>query len=840
MTPIRWFAGGIALLLGGVILYAAIVVDDLPDVTHEVADDVENFVEVWGTHSVGQTFQPPSPNFSGVSLSLRRLPGQRLPGSILLHLRESPDATEDLRTVRLPGVFVQGDRFTEFHFAPLDTRARETLYIFLEYPDGTEERPLLLRAEQRGPGRAGEIVDYAGGTLTLDHRASSGDLVFQLLKRARRPFGLQVVGTTLLGGISLLVGGVLAVAARRHWVNTAWIVPSALLVLGAGLPVIFYLPLLLHPSFLGVGDWDMNTTLHAAAERALLREQTFPGWNPYLCGGTPLAAFPEAPVFSPFFATVLLGGSVLGFKINVLLHGALGFLGMLLWLRRGWKLPWLAAFLGAAVVVFSSFMGLHLAAGHSRKVAAAWIPWVLLFLQQSFGENASTDAARQRAGWRNLRFAGPAGACLALMLLDGSVYLSVYTATFVLLVGTLASIIERRALPIAASLVTVLLGGLLAGVHLVPTAYSQATLQTTLVNETPPIPFPALWHIFLDPNQRHEARKFSAQTQDWFEYGVYVGLAPAVLSALGLLTRWRSVLPWVGAGLFFLLALVSSSLQQVIAAVPILGDLRNPQRMGVMVTIAAGLTAALGADRVLHWLLGADDAPASSLRLRRAVHIALGILVAITIGHLIFVNTETLAGTFVVPPPEREEAPFRQDWARNRHVGVEDSFVFTMENTLRNRGSINRCSVASIRPTGALRLPVPRPGEERAGEFHDLPYLGEAFLLDGQGSVTVEEQMTNRVRVRYETKTPALLVLNQNFHAGWRVAHATADAPASPDVPAAALQGLVATSLPEGLGTVTFSYETPGLGAGLLASVFGLLATLWLWKGFPNRFQRPR
>ncbi|MDP3685846.1 MAG: hypothetical protein Q8R32_03365 [bacterium] len=839
--PWQWFSGGSALLLAAVFLHTLIVVDDLPEISHDVADLSENVVEVWGNHTAGQTFRPPQPNFSGVAVSLRRLSGQRLTGHILLHIRRAPDASEDLRTARIPATLVQGDRFTEFLFSPLDTRQRELLYFVVEYPEGTVDRPLLLRAEQRGVKRLETkgIVDYAGGALTRDHQAAPGDLAFQLLKRARRPFGLQVVGGAVLGGSSLLIGGALSLAARRQWMQASRIVPTVLLVLGAGLPILFYLPLLMHPSFLGVGDWDMNTTLHAAAERALVREQTFPGWNPYLCGGTPLAAFPEAPIFSPFFATVLLGGPVQGFKVNILLHGALGFLGMLLWLRMGWKLSWPAAFVGAALVTFSSFIGLHIAAGHTRKVAAAWIPWVLLFFHRALLQgNADQKERGTSPAWRRLRFAAPAGAFLGLMLLDGSVYLSIYTAVFVLLVGIGASISERRALPIIVALGTILLGGLLAGVHLVPTLFSQATLKTTLEGGTSPLPYQALWHVFLDPDQRDDAQKFASQTQPWLEYGAYVGLGPVLLGLLGMLTTWRSVRPWVGAGLFFLLVIVSPHLQRWMDVVPILGDLRNPQRMAGMVTIVIGLAAALGTERVVRWLLGADTVVPIPQSLRRAVQGALGILTAITIGHLIFVNTETLAGTFVVPPPKTEETPFRQGWARNRLVGIKDSFLFTAENTLRNRGSINRCSIAGIRPTGALRLPRASSGEDVAAEFQDAPYLGEAFLTQGQGAAMVEEQTTNRVRVRYETSTVALLTLNQNYHAGWRVSRVPMSQTQEQKEHAFPLDGLVGTWLPPGAGTVIFSYSTPALGVGILTSTVGLCIALWLWRRSGTRGTR--
>ncbi|TSC63673.1 MAG: hypothetical protein G01um1014106_447 [Parcubacteria group bacterium Gr01-1014_106] len=850
MTPVRWFAGGIALLLGGVILHTVIVVDDIPDITHEVATYVtENSIALWGPHTVGQTILPPSPNISGISLSLRRLPGTRLSGQITLHLRESADAAEDLRTVRLPATFVQGDPFTDFLFPPLPTQNREQLYFFVEYAQGTEEAPLALRAEQRyGTPQEASIVDYQRGTLTRDHQAVPGDLAFRLLKRARRPLGLQGVAAAILGGAALMTGGIASFAVRRGRMRASLVLPMTFGIIGAGLPLVFTLPFFIHPSFLGIGDWDMNTTLHAAAERAIIREQSFPSWNPYLCGGTPLAAFPEAPVFSPFFSTVLLGGAVQGFKVNILLHGSVAFLGMLVWLRKGWKVSWPAAFLGAAVFAFSPYIGLHLAAGHSRKVAAAWIPWILFFFQRAMEEKISKYQApstkqfpkskspmRTFGAWilelgasRGLRWTAPAGAFLSLMFLDGSVYLSVYTATFVALVGAFASVLERRWRPIVAGILVLLLGGTLAGVHLVPAVLSQTTLKTELRNETSPLPVSALWSVFLDPDQRDDAQKFDAQTQPWFEYGAYVGIGPLLLAFVGLLVKRKTVVPWVGAGLFFLLVPLSGYLQRWSELIPLFGDLRNPQRMLGMMTIVIGILAAIGFERLTQWLQGSSQTvPPEHTASYRAIRASLGVLAAILIGHMIFMNTDTLANTFIVPPPPAREAPFQQGWARSRHIGEKDSFAFTMENTVQNRGSMNRCSVASVRTTEALRIPLSKPGEEVAANFQDAAYLGEAFFLEGEGSATVDVHTTNRVRVRYETRTPAILAINENMHHGWSVVH-DADG-ASSSRPADGTSGLVTTSLSPGSGVVTFSYATPGLGAGILVTTLGIIASLSLW-----------
>ncbi len=819
-------AVGIALVGMSVLLFRALV-DDLPTITHEAGDTEENTARISGTQTVGQTFVPPPTNVSAVELELRGSPGKPLLGTVRLHLRRAPDASLDLRMGEIQGTSIRRDTMTRFRFTPLDTRAEPSLTALVEYDGGTPDAPLIVKVERpRADGQP--RTDYPGGTALENGIAIDADLAFRVLSRGRRPFGVQVAGAALMGGLALL-----APLVFRRWGARA-----ARAVLMVGLPTLFFFPMLNNPSFLGAGDWDMNTTLHAAAARAMLEERTFPGWNPYLCGGTPLAAFPEAPTASPFFGTVLLGGPLVGFKINILLHAIIGFAGMVVWLRRGFGTSWLAAFLGASVTMFSSFLTLHIVEGHTRKVAFAWIPWVFFFFQRAMGtENGERrmekgerrDATRflfpiSHFSFPALRWAAPAGAALALMFLDGSVYLSLYTSAAVALLGVLLALQRRALLPAIAAGLTLLLAGLLAGTHLIPTAVSQATIHPVLEHTAPQPPLRSLVDVFLDPNQDAYAQKFAGQSLPWSEYGAYVGIVAVLLGGVGAVTRARAIWPWLAVGALFLAGAALPPVQHALRSLPILGTLRNPQRMVGLVVVVAGLAAALGLERIRRFVEGPNDSP------RGATRLALGTLTALVIGHLLFVNTETLASAFPyqAPTPSRAGA-FEQGWAPRRLIRDQDSFPFTTQNLVDNRGSVNRCSVASVRPSGNLRLPPSQARGEVGHEFADAPYAGEAYFLEGRGTAEVTALRTADATVVVTAAAPAVLALNQNYHAGWR---ASVSQGGGASVPALVTptEGIISVHLPAGPSAVTFAYVPPGLTAGFLTSGVGLLMAVWVWR----------
>ncbi|UCD17286.1 MAG: hypothetical protein JSV44_12685, partial [Candidatus Zixiibacteriota bacterium] len=91
--------------------------------------------------------------------------------------------------------------------------------------------------------------------------------------------------------------------------------------------IIFTLPFLLRWDYIGVGDWELFTTMAAVPVKTVLHFHQFPFWNPYIGGGNVLFVHPEVGIFSPFFAMLMIFGPVGGLKVQVLLSYFLGFWG---------------------------------------------------------------------------------------------------------------------------------------------------------------------------------------------------------------------------------------------------------------------------------------------------------------------------------------------------------------------------------------------------------------------------------------------------------------------------------------------------------------------------------
>jgi hypothetical protein len=111
-----------------------------------------------------------------------------------------------------------------------------------------------------------------------------------------------------------------------------------------------------------------------------------PLWNPYTFGGTPHLANPQAGVFYPGNLLFYFFGSFAGFKLWTLLH--LAMLSVFLYaLYKRFIDDETAAFAGAAVVSFSSFVIYMITAGHCVCLAGfAWLAPVAVLAVKIAGE----------------------------------------------------------------------------------------------------------------------------------------------------------------------------------------------------------------------------------------------------------------------------------------------------------------------------------------------------------------------------------------------------------------------------------------------------------------------
>ncbi|MCD6303736.1 MAG: YfhO family protein, partial [Planctomycetes bacterium] len=197
----------------------------------------------------------------------------------------------------------------------------------------------------------------------------------------------------------------------------------------------------------------------------------FPLWNPYTKMGVPFHASLQPSLLYPLRWGMFFTDYVRGYIATMMLHYWLTAVAAYLLLRVGMKVGVLAALAGALSIAFGGF-----AMGHMTHTTY-WMsyPWFILLLLFIW-----LGVERGRWAW-----AIPAGGCIGLMGLVGSVHLllilAVLLGTYVLyntLIAAVAAVraaVERRRVdwravvrPAGITIAAVVLGGLISAAQILP------------------------------------------------------------------------------------------------------------------------------------------------------------------------------------------------------------------------------------------------------------------------------------------------------------------------------------------------------------------------------------
>ena len=330
--------------------------------------------------------------------------------------------------------------------------------------------------------------------------------------------------------------------------------------------------------------------------RSIVEFGEVPLWNPWHLGGMPLLANPEAFFPDPWFLLDLLLGPVAAIRFKIVGELALGLAGGY-WCARQFGLSRITAIYFAGTFIFSTWLALHLQAGHYTFLCGTYIPLVVGFLHRSRSE---------------LPLALVAGLWLALMAFQGGVHITILT---LFLTGALALCwaVEQRSFRSIASLMLMLLSFAgLSAVKLMPTYQLVSQYPRTYTvprhgmwsNYTkfffgaqdrpergsgdgrgdvlvarkpdsnaasiePALPAAAssralskwdaprlLIKIFLGREQRGLTSYFPVQSFGWHEYGAYIGPLAVLLVLCSPFLVARKAWPWMVAGGFcFLMAM---------------------------------------------------------------------------------------------------------------------------------------------------------------------------------------------------------------------------------------------------------------------------------------------
>ncbi|MEP7343586.1 MAG: YfhO family protein [Acidobacteriota bacterium] len=149
------------------------------------------------------------------------------------------------------------------------------------------------------------------------------------------------------------------------------------------IPFAYFYPVLLGQVFLAPGDgWAQNLGVRALAGQMIASGQA-PLWNPFIFGGMPLAASVYPGSFYPpnWLFAILSPKWAMNLVVLTTYHIAL--VGTYLYARRI-GITRAGALIAGMAFTFGGFMINHLS-HTSRIAAAAWLPWVLLAIENIAG-----------------------------------------------------------------------------------------------------------------------------------------------------------------------------------------------------------------------------------------------------------------------------------------------------------------------------------------------------------------------------------------------------------------------------------------------------------------------
>jgi hypothetical protein len=159
----------------------------------------------------------------------------------------------------------------------------------------------------------------------------------------------------------------------RRWTTAAKTHPYC--AVGIAIAIAWGVPLLLTRNQVDWGDFGYFAQVHEAIKLNILEYHQFPWWNPWVLGGYPLYANPQAGVFSLPTLLSLFFMPAFALKLTICLFYVLGYLSMYQLLRH-LRVGELMSALLAIVWITNGFFVAHLPA-HFTFIWLLVLPWFI-------------------------------------------------------------------------------------------------------------------------------------------------------------------------------------------------------------------------------------------------------------------------------------------------------------------------------------------------------------------------------------------------------------------------------------------------------------------------------
>lgn len=591
--------------------------------------------------------------------------------------------------------------------------------------------------------------------------------------------------------------------------ETWWLVVGSL-----AFATIYFYPVLCDYQYFGPGlagwlnrwpDWSHLTTVPREGDRDLfasLRWSTYytvwhfhqmPYWSPYRCGGMPLLADPEAAVVSPYLLLYGLFGLMPGMLLEIWLHLAIAFAGGYV-LGREMGLRTTACVALAGMFPSSSWLALHVAAGHVNFLSETYVPWTIALLYASY----------RTERWLPTMLGG---LLFGLSATEGN-YAIVHGA---MLLGLAALGLAAARFSLRPFLVAALIGvfGLaFAAPKLIPTAELLSIYPRDLG-----ISYLTWWGALVSVFS-HDQDLAHAFTGPFFfsEYGNYISAPFAALGLAGILGGWRKSIVWtLGFVLFFALFLGDRGPYWpsiYFRMLPMMHNMGLSGRWGIPLVFCAGMLAAIGAQVLLE------------LRGPWPPRIAKALVLIGMIDAWIVCSPNY---RYLVQPP----GPMLPVSREFRQYYTPEATIMTPV-AMANMGSVSCAGYGYAVPQGGFLDSSGHLQRGNARGYNETGYRGEYFIA-GPGEVRQLRWTPNLIAYEIDAPAPTSLVINQNYFPGWRLARGNGTVYSA--------DGLIGVHIPAGSQQIELEF-TPTHIAAAFSIAFSALAILILVWWIETRFGR--
>ncbi|MBP6217496.1 MAG: hypothetical protein KA436_02795 [Oligoflexales bacterium] len=483
---------------------------------------------------------------------------------------------------------------------------------------------------------------------------------------------------------------------------------------------------LFHVDELSIRDWEYFNSLSYAIKSIVLGYKKFPVHNPWICGGLDILANPQSRVFSPNFLVDLLFYPPLSNLVSLMLYTFWGLWGTYLLLRQ-LELERVSSVIGSVFYINCSWFGLHFMEGHIIFGSMQILPFVT-YLSLQLGKSPHYFLLLC--------------ATLSCFLLDGSIYTFTFSLYLIITLlftncipfGNLKHVFLRD---FFYTFSTILASILLTAPKTLPILLNLYSRQPFLEFFT--MPMPLLEKAFFNIRQRIDDPTIYSM-YGFHEFGCYTSPLSLIL-VLFITVRWRTffinnwryfflALLWlsIGAGLF-----PSINPWFFIQKIPMLNNARLQSRVLVIFFIFLSILVAKALDRTkqdpfVFWTLA-----------------------------VILLSESFIARIHPTMFHPSSAGPKVHTLIQNQTITKTVPYSRAVAHYFSlNTGSAN-CYEPSFYPTNI--------------QYNGSPYYqGEVYTLPkNSGSVSLRTYTPGFILIDYDLQRSAMIQLNTNTLAGWRV-----------------------------------------------------------------------